>query len=201
MSDAPAKRLELLQAPDDDLDYAEAELHYTGFESCEAFEEFTRRHGFRLTVECPNSHFSWVWVAPDGMTLKTHRAPFEGREGYLSYTFLRGPAGAAESVFDDLVNSANYIKGEFSPLTVDDGEVLLTLDDARPDPDPDHDERDQGPDIQVLFDWLHPPSRKPAYANVPVSIPGSDAATLRESDYDAIPELPSDSTYGSGVGR
>jgi len=127
------KRAKALHEEDEELEYAEAELHYTEFESYSHFKDLTRRHGLKLTAESPDAHFSWLWVAPDGLTLAAHKAPFEGEDGYLSYTHIRGPAGAAERLFIDIAATTTYLKGEFSPLTLDCGEVVLSLNDLEAD--------------------------------------------------------------------
>lgn len=128
------RRHEKMHEEDADLVYAFAELHYTGFESFEQFKELCQRHGLKLTAEFPNEHMRWVWVAPDGLKLSSSKAPFDGEEGYLSYTHIRGPAGAAEHLFNDIAETAEYIKGEFQPLQTDDGEEIVSLWDVREKP-------------------------------------------------------------------
>ena len=201
------RRFEKIGDEPDDLDYAEAELHYTDFGSLDEFRGFCERHGLTYTAERAGAHYQHVWVAPDGCTLKTHRDPADPREqddpGYLSYTAVRGPAGAVEALLRDLVESCSHLKGAFSPLTTDSGDVLLSpyeyheeyRDQQRDD---DGDERDSV-DVSALLGWLNPHQRRASYAHVPVSIPGSDAETLRGSEYDSIPELPAGAAYGSGV--
>lgn len=200
------RRFEKLRDEPDDLEYAEAELHYTRFASLDDFHAFCERHGLTYTAQRPGAHYRHVWVAPDGCTLKTHRDPADPREqddpGYLSYTAVRGPAGGVEALLRDLVESCSYLKGEFSPLTTDSGDVLLSPYEYREenrvqqrDCDDDHD----GVDVSGLLGWLNPFQRPPAYRQVPVSIPGSDAETLRGSEYDSITELPPGAAYGSGV--
>jgi len=196
---------------------AAAELHYTDLGDAETFDGLRRRHG--LERVCGTCATEWggqaarkhAWKSPDtGVVLFTDCDPTEttfekGRErapGYCSYTTIRGPSAAAESLFRDVVESATHIKGEFVPLTTESGDVVVSLDDARPEPEsePGADD-DDGPDFEPLFAWLRLPSRQSAYDHVAVSIPGSDAATLRESDFETIPALPSGATYGSGVSR
>ena len=201
------RRFEKLRDEPDDLDYAEAELHYTGFASLDDFRAFCERHGLKYTAECAEGAHRHFWVAPDGCVLQTHRDPADPREqddpGYLSYTAVRGPAGAVEALLRDLVESCSYLKGAFSPLTTDSGDVLLSPYEYREEyreqqRDDDGDERD-GVDVSALLGWLNPHQRRASYAHVPVSIPGSDAETLRASEYDSIPELPAGAAYGSGV--
>jgi len=125
------ERYRAARAEDGDLEYATAELHYTCFESCEAFREVIVRHGLQLVAECPDEHYQWLWAAPDGLKLRTAKAPFEGDDGYLSYTYIRGPAGGAERLFEDVAETAEYIKGEFQPLHTDEGEEIVSLWDIR----------------------------------------------------------------------
>jgi len=187
---------------------ATAELHYTDLGDAETFDELRRAHGLqRLCSSCTGDGTrTHGWKSADtGVELFTDCDPAEAsfekgseREpGYCSYTTVRGPVAAVESLYRDVVESATYIKGEFQPLTTGDGEVVVSLDEARPDPEPD--ETDGGPDLESLFAWLRPPSRQPAYNHVAVSIPGSGAETLRESDFETIVGLPDGATYGSGV--
>ena len=186
---------------------ATAELHYTDLGDAETFVELCRSHGLqRLCPSCSaDAGQTHGWKSPGtGVVLLTDCDPTEttiekGKErdpGYCSYTTIRGPVAAAEALYRDIVESATYIKGEFSPLTTD-GRVVVSLDGARR-------ERDDGEDacdFESLFEWLCPPTRKPAYDHVAVSIPGSDAETLRESGFDGVAALPSGATYGSGVER
>ena len=206
MSDA-RRRFEKLHAEDDDLEYAEAELHYTHFASLDDFAAFCDRHGLKYTAECPNAHHRHVWVAPDGCTLQTHRDPADPAErhapGYLSYTAVRGPAGAVEALLRDLVESCSSLKGEFSPLTTDTGDVLLSAQEYRQEyreqqRDDESDDESGGVNVSALLRWLNPFQRQPGYGHVPVSIPGSEAETLRGSDYDSIIDLPDGAAYGSG---
>jgi len=196
------QRLETYRNEPDDIEYAEAELHYTAFDTLDDFLDFCGRHGLKLTLERPDAHYAYTWVAPDGCTLHTHHAPHEPRdghgEGYLSYTFVRGPAGAVESLTRDLVESCSYLKGHFSPLTTDGGEVLFSPHDRRLEILAESSE-DDTIDVGPLFEYLDPYQRPAAYAHVPVSIPGSDAQTLRSSEYDTVVDLPDGSAYGSGV--
>ena len=198
------QRFEKLRDEPDDLEYAEAELHYTRFASLDDFHAFCERHGLKYTAESAKGAHRHFWVAPDGCTLQTHRDPADPAErhdpGYLSYTAVRGPAGAVEALLRDLVESCSYLKGEFSPLTTDSGDVLLSPYEYREEyREQQRDDERDGVDVSALLGWLNPYQRRAAYAHVPVSIPGSDAETLRGSEYDSIPELPAGAAYGSGV--
>jgi hypothetical protein len=199
------RRFEKINDEPGDLDYAEAELHYTDFGSLDDFRAFCERHGLTYTAERTGAHYRHVWVAPDGCTLKTHRDPADPRDrddpGYLSYTAVRGPPAGVEALLRDLLESCSYLKGAFSPLTTDSGDVLLSPYEYREEYREQQradDDRDSV-DVSALLGWLNPHQRQPAYRQVPVSIPGSDAETLRASEYDSIPELPAGAAYGSGL--
>jgi len=200
------RRFGKLRDEPEELEYAEAELHYTDVASLDDFRAFRERHGLKYTAECAEGAHRHFWVAPDGCVLQTHRDPADPREqhdpGYLSYTAVRGPAGAVEALLRDLVESCSYLKGAFSPLTTDSGDVLLSPYDYREEyreQQRDDGDRRDGVDVSALLRWLNPHQRRAAYAHVPVSIPGSDAETLRASEYESIAELPADAAYGSGV--
>ena len=193
--------------PEPSSECATAELHYTDLGSGEAFDEVRRRHGLKrvCSSHTPGATRRHAWASPDtGVVLSTDCDPSrptyekgaQREAGYCSYTTIHGSPLAAESLYRDVVETATYIKGEFEPLATGDGRVLVTLEAARTDNDV---ERDDAVDFETLFSWLRPPARRPAYPHVPVSIPGSDAETLRESAYDEIVELPAGATYGSGT--
>jgi hypothetical protein len=123
----------------DDLEFAFAELHYTSFEDAETFHELRRRHGLKRAdwqaVETQATARSYAWEADDGLVLFTNADPVAGthpnddatgREGYCSYVSIDGPAAAAEALFRDIVETAERIKGEFQPLTTDDGDEIAS---------------------------------------------------------------------------
>lgn len=117
---------------------ARAELHYTSFESAGEFAELTRRHG--LDYKGPTDHLGdatpFLWVSDTGTMLATGCHPITGeihsggykREGYASYVKILGPPEAAESLYRDVVDTAQQIKGEFKPLSVGE-EILVSLDE------------------------------------------------------------------------
>ena len=128
----------------EEIEFATSNLHYTDFGDVETFDALTERHGLRpvgaeLFEQAPAS-VNHGWAADDGLMLFTNANPVAGthpnaqatgREGYCSYLTVDGPAGAAEMLFRDVVDMATYIKGEFSPLTTDDGEQIVSYWDIR----------------------------------------------------------------------
>lgn len=127
-----------------DMEFAFGELHYTDFESQEAFEALTERHGLEYIGDSPEDGpgaTRHLWAATDGLSLWTAKDPTkermrevmtaEGTEprdatGYASYLFVDGPAGAAEMLYRDVIETAGYIKGEFKPLQTRDGEEIVS---------------------------------------------------------------------------
>lgn len=188
-------RNRLLKDEHEDIEYAEGELHYTGFDSHESFRDLTERHGLKLTAEFPGNHFQWAWVAPDGLTLRTSKAPFNGESGYLSYTFVRGPAGAAESLYRDIIDSSQYIKGEFQELTTDSGEPIVSYWDLQHDSSSDEQQTSGiAPDGSSPFwdeFWDDIAQPKPRYQIVAKA--GDDEwVPLEELDADSPRELADD---------
>lgn len=123
----------------EEIEFASAELHYTRFTDAEVFERLCRRHGLKrlrdVTGENTPATLNHAWAADDGLMLFTNADPVAathpdaratGREGYCSYLTIDGPAGAAEMLFRDVVEAATNIKGEFTPLTTDSGEVIVS---------------------------------------------------------------------------
>lgn len=123
---------------------AKAELHYTRFADAAAFIELRDRHGLEyagqnVTAELSDGHVTGVhaWCGED-LHLFTTCDPIDGDHagiagdkdpGYASYVTVVGERNAAEAVFRDVVEQAEYIKGEFDPLTTESGDVVVSLHD------------------------------------------------------------------------
>jgi hypothetical protein len=128
---------------------ASADLHYTDFGDAETFRALLDRHALEYAdaqqydlktgeadVTTVGRH---IWCGENGLHLFTTANPLTGehldenasdkRLGYASYTAIVGPKEAAEALYRDVMNSVYGIKGEFQPLTADDGEVLAEMEE------------------------------------------------------------------------
>lgn len=129
---------------------ARAELHYTDFGDAETFRDLLDRHGLAYAdsqeygIEIGDDEVlttGWhIWCGDDDLHLLTTSDPIDGehldetvleeRVGYASYTQVIGPEEAAEDLYRDVLESAAGVKGEFVPLTTEDGEVLAEMEEV-----------------------------------------------------------------------
>lgn len=125
---------------------AHAELHYTAFNSPDAFRALLERHDLeyvdtdRYRVHGETKAGWHIWCDGNDLHLLTACDPIDGahtnteivdkRPGYASYVQVIGPVEAATALYRDVVTSASHLKGEFVPLTDDDGTVLLDINSA-----------------------------------------------------------------------
>lgn len=116
-----------------------AELHYTAFADTDVFVALVQRHGLDY-AGTTNDHLPgpgatpFVWGKNHGtdeqVLLATGCHPVTGEfhaggyreEGYASYLYLAGPAYAAEPLYQDVHETAEYMKGEFQPLAPVEGD-------------------------------------------------------------------------------
>jgi len=130
---------------------AKAELHYTAFEDGAAFRELLDRHDMHYAGERQSAvEFNGetvsgvhVWCGED-VHMTTKCDPIDGEHlndladgapGYASYVTVVGEVTAAEALFRDIVETAEWIKGEFDPLTTEDGETIASQEHYYPEHD------------------------------------------------------------------
>ena len=196
-----------------EIEFATSNLHYTDFGDVETFDALTERHGLRpvdaeLFEQAPTT-VNHGWAADDGLMLFTNADPEDptdpnehnDQRGYCSYLSIDGPAAAAESLFRDVVDTATYIKGEFSPLTTDDGDQIVSywdIQDPYPPSTPEQLKAYPGvPDRVAMghsdtwwstfFDDLARP--KPSYEIV-VDLPKRGPTPLSKTSYSDPVDLP-----------
>ena len=130
---------------------AKAELHYTTFEDGATFRELLDRHDMHYAgARQPATEFNGdpvsgvhVWCGED-VHMTTKCDPIDGEHlddlacgdpGYASYVTVVGEVTAAEALFRDVVETAERIKGEFDPLTTEDGEIITSQEHYHPEPE------------------------------------------------------------------
>lgn len=104
---------------------ADAELHYIRFENVESFSKLVRRHGLSYHGEADGKAHRYWWARHGDLELSllTAKDPRKN-EGYASYVAVGGELPEVESLYRDVIETAHGIKGEFRPLTAEDGEVI-----------------------------------------------------------------------------
>lgn len=120
---------------------AKAELHYTDFGSEATFREITRDYRLRYAGKtgcCAAHTFEWVGCFdPYHVALATGSDPRGGdprggrysssteEDGYASYVGVSGHMPLVESLYRDVIERAEGIKGEFKPLTLVESEEVV----------------------------------------------------------------------------